>query len=297
MKEQRLIRLSWIVFVHAALLSGESIAIELLTTRLALSSLVIAGSSIMIAGAALLAISASTDRQKTIQIFYSWKYLIPASVLVAIGVYFWYDSVTNVGASKEGLLAGPLEVVVILILARSFLKEKLKKFQTIGATIALVGFFATVFSAKSLELLLTWGDLEAIISAIVLAIGIIIITKLTKKYSALQVTGASLFVSGIVLGVILWITAPVIAPIDWTYLLAFSLLPLLASYTYVVGLARIGASMTSTIGSFYILITVLFQLVLLTFGVEVLLPSNIPLAVLGGALGIFGVYLIHRTGN
>lgn len=285
------------MFVHAALLSIESIAIELLTTHMGLSPLVIAGSSIMIAGAALLAISATTEKQKTIAIFRSWKYLIPASVFVAIGVYFWYDSVTNVGASKEGLLAGPLEVVVILILARSVLKEKLQKFQTAGAIIALVGFFATIMSADSVSHLLTWGDLEAVISAIVFGIGIILVTKLTKNHSALQVTGASLFISGIFLGAILLTTAPIISPLDWAVIIAFSLLPLSAAYTYVVGLKRIGASMTSTIGSFSILLTVLFQLAVLMFGIDVLLPSNIPLAILGGALGILGIYLVHRKRN
>ena len=119
-----MIRLSWVVFVHAALLSIESIAIELLTVKLGLPPLVVAGNSIMIAGAVLLAVSATTKKQETASVFRSWKYLIPASILLAIGVYFWYDSVASIGASKEGLLAGPLEVVVILILAKSIAKRR-----------------------------------------------------------------------------------------------------------------------------------------------------------------------------
>ncbi|HKU49591.1 MAG TPA: hypothetical protein VJP79_06550, partial [Nitrososphaera sp.] len=109
-----MIRLSWVVFIHAALISMESVLIELLTSRLGLAPLVIAGSSIMIAGAALIAISIFIQRQKTASIFRAWKYLIPASILLSAGIFFWYDSVTNVGASKEGLLAGPLEVIIIL---------------------------------------------------------------------------------------------------------------------------------------------------------------------------------------
>jgi hypothetical protein len=81
---------------------------------------------------------------------------------------------------------------------------------------------------------------------------------------------------------------------DLSYVLAFSLLPLLAAYTYVVGLGRIGASMTSVIASFSILLTILFQLVLLELGVDAVLPSNVPLAVVGGVLGVLGIYLIHR---
>ncbi|HEV8386631.1 MAG TPA: DMT family transporter [Nitrososphaera sp.] len=292
-----MIRLSWVVFVYAVLLSAESIVIELLTTRLALSPLVIAGNSIMIAGAALLAVSASTNKQETISIFRAWKYLVPASVLIAIGVYFWYDSVTNVGASKEGLLSGPLEVVVILILARLLLSERLGRVQSVGAIIALLGFFAAVLSAGSVELLLTWGDAEAVLSAVSFGTGIIFVTKLTKKHSALQVTGASLFISGLVLAAILWTSSPTIDASDWTILLAFSILPLAAALTYVNGLARIGASMTSVIGSFSILLTMFFQLGLLIFDINVILPSNIPLAALGGSLGIIGIYLIHRKGN
>lgn len=77
----------------------------------------------------------------------------------------------------------------------------------------------------------------------------------------------------------------------------FSLLPLSAALTYVIGLSRIGASLTSTIASFSILLTVVFQLALLTLDVQVILPANIPLAVAGGALRVFGIYLIHRTNN
>jgi len=292
-----LIRLSWVVFVHAVLLSAESIVIELLTTRLALSPLVIAGNSIMIAGAVLIAVSAATNKKETISIFRAWKYLVPASILIAIGVYFWYDSVTNVGASKEGLLAGPLEVVVILILARVLLSERFGRIQTAGAATALLGFFAAVLSAGSVELLLTWGDVEAVLSAVSFGTGIIFVTRLTRKHSALQVTGASLFISGLVLAAILWTSAPTIAASDWTILLAFSILPLAAALTYVYGLARIGASMTSVIGSFSILLTILFQVGLLIFDIDVILPSNIPLAVLGGSLGILGIYLVHRKGN
>lgn len=292
-----MIRLSWVVFVHAVLLSAESIVIELLTTRLALSPLVIAGNSIMMAGAVLIAISAATNKKETISIFRAWKSLVPASILIAIGVYFWYDSVTNVGASKEGLLAGPLEVVVILILARLLLSERLGRVQTAGAATALLGFFAAVLSAGSVELLLTWGDVEAVLSAVSFGTGIIFVTRLTRKHSALQVTGASLFISGLVLAAILWTSAPTISASDWTIPLAFSLLPLAAALTYITGLARIGASMTAVIGSFSILLTILFQVGLLIFDIDVILPSNIPLAVLGGSLGILGIYLIHRKGN
>ncbi|HKX81766.1 MAG TPA: DMT family transporter [Nitrososphaera sp.] len=289
-----MIRLSWVVFVHAILLSFESILIEVLTTQLSLAPLVIAGNSIMIAGAALLAISAARGKSLNITIFRAWRILLPASALLAVGVFAWYDSVTYIGASKEGLLSGPLEVVVIIMLARLVLKERLSRPQAAGATIALAGFFATIVSAGSLDLLFTWGDVEAIISAMAFGTGIIMITRLAKNYSALEITGASLLISGVILAAAMWSSAPLISLSDWAVILGFSLLPLFAAYTYVVGLARIGASATSIIGSFSILLTVVFQLGLVILGAAAILPANIPLAITGGALGIFGIYLIHR---
>jgi drug/metabolite transporter (DMT)-like permease len=286
-----------VVFFHAVLLSAESIAIELLTTRLSLSPLAVAGNSILIAGAALLAITAATNKRETMSVFREWKVLVPASILVALGVYFWYDAVEGIGASKEGLLSGPLEVVVILVLARVILKERLGRVQTAGAIIALLGFFATVLSAGRVELLFTWGDAEAVLSALSFATGIIFLTRLTAKYSALPLTGASLFISGLILAAVLWTSAPVITADNWIVLSGFSLLPLAAALTYVVGLARIGASMTSVIGSFSILLTILFQLALLSFDIDVILPSNVPLAIAGGTLGVLGIFLIHQKRN
>jgi len=271
----------------------------MLTAQLQLEPLVIAANSIPVAGAALLLITLGSEKKKqAFAVFRQWKYLLSGSVLLAIGVFAWYDSVRNVGASKEGLLAGPLETIVILFLARVALQEKLNRAQLTGVMIALGGFFATVMSAGNAQLLITWGDIEAMLSAVAFASGIIFITKLAKTYSALQITGSSLFTSGIVLAVVLWATsAQAIQPPDWTVLTLFSLLPLSAALTYVIGLSRIGASLTSTIASFSILLTVVIQLALLALDVQVILPANMPMAVAGGALGVFGIYLIHRTNN
>jgi drug/metabolite transporter (DMT)-like permease len=152
-------------------------------------------------------------------------------------------------------------------------------------------------SGFDVQLLVTFGDMEAMLSAAAFGSGIIFITKLAKTHSPQAVTGSSLFISGLILAMILWTTrAPeMIAATDWAALLLFSLLPLTAALTYIVGLSRIGASLTSIIGSFSILLTVVFQLALLWLNVEVMLPTNVPLSVAGGVMGVFGIYLIHRT--
>ena len=292
-----MIRLSWVVFLYAVLLSVESIVIELLTIQLGISALVIAGNSILIAGVALIAISIGKERKQTVAVFRSWKYLVPASALLAVGVYTWYDSVTRVGASKEGLIAGPVEVIVIIILARIFIGERLGRMRTLGAVVALAGFFAAVASAGTAELILTLGDIEALVSAVCFGAGIILVTKLTANHPALAVTGVSTFLCGAILASALWSTLPTMGLMEWFAVLAFSVLPVGAAYTYIVGLARIGASMTATIASFSILLTLLFQIFMALVGFPAMLPHNIPLAISGGSLGVLGIYLIHRKGD
>ena len=295
----RLIRKSWIVFVQAITLSFESIMVELLTEIHGISSLLVAGISIPFAGATLLLIS--TVLSKKITVFNSWKLLLVGSIFLATAVFLWYDSVTRVGASKEGLLAGPLETVIVLILAWLLLKEKLRKIQLVGVIIALSGFFATV-SSRSFDLssilpfVITFGDFEAILSAFAFAGGVIAMTRLVKRHTSIEVTGASLLISGLILATILILSTsqtsiPTIP--EWIYLISFSLLPLAAALLYVVGLNRIGASLTSTIASSNILFTLLLQLLFKGLGVKSNLPENILLAVIGGALGLFGIYLIH----
>ncbi|HXP51176.1 MAG TPA: EamA family transporter, partial [Bacteroidia bacterium] len=121
---------SWIVFVQAIVLSFESIVVEFLTEIHGISSLLVAGIGIPLAGMTLLFIS--TVLSKKITVFKSWKLLLLASVFIAAAVFLWYDSISRVGASKEGLLAGPLETIIVLILAWLLLKEKLRKIQLVG---------------------------------------------------------------------------------------------------------------------------------------------------------------------
>jgi drug/metabolite transporter (DMT)-like permease len=295
----RLIRKSWIVFVQAITLSFESIMVELLTEIPGISSLLVAGISIPFAGATLLLISAVLS--KKITVFNSWKLLLVGSIFLAAAVFLWYDSVTRVGASKEGLLAGPLETIVVLILAWLLLEEKLRKIQLVGVIIALLGFFATV-SSRSLDLssilpfVITFGDFEAILSAFAFAGGVIAMTRLVKRHTSIEVAGASLLISGLILATILILSTsetsiPTIP--EWIYLISFSLLPLAAALLYVVGLNRIGASLTSTIASSNILFTLFLQLLFKGLGVKSILPENILLALIGGALGLFGIYLVH----
>jgi len=295
-KDYCLLIRTWIVFLHAVLLSIESIVVEILAIRMRIDPLVIAAVSIPIAGSFLLALSFASEKKRAFAVFLSWRYLFPGSILVAAGVFAWYDSVHRVGASKEGLLAGPLETVVIVLIAMAVLNEKLTRLQIVGVITALTGFFAIVTSGGG-QSAISFGDIEAIMSALAFGGGIIFLTQLTKNHSSITVTGSSLFLSGLILAAISAgsSSAAVITPAGWMALMLFSILPLCAALTYVVGLSRIGASLTSVIGSFSIILTLIFQLVMHWLNVQVVLPDNILLAMTGGILGVIGIYVIHKS--
>jgi drug/metabolite transporter (DMT)-like permease len=325
---------SWIVFVYAFAISVESIIIEYLTTSfLQFSPIMLSATSITLAGIMLLIVAAFFfKRNKEIPILFtkSWKILILASSSLALGIFTWYDSINRIGASKEALIAGPIEIVIIVVLARIFLNERLNRFQTIGIGIGLMGFFmalasdvdivfsnnngvnTTLTSVSSLLSIISFGDIEAILSALGFAIGVLFLSKLILNYSSIEVAGASMFTSGLLLagilvvGLFFYNTVPLISSphelaltrqasliVIVIILLLFSLIPFIGSLSYSSGLGRIGASLTATIGSSSILITMVIQMMLKELGFASHLPQNIYLAFLGGVTGFLGVYLIH----
>ena len=287
---------SWVVFANAFVLSIETIFIESLTVSLKIPPLVIAANSIPIAGGMLLFIIHFSLKKK-ITIFRSWKYLVPASIFIALGIIMWYDSVSRIGASKESTLTGPIEAIGVLLMAWYFLKERLSRLQLFGALIAILGFFAALGSEDFTDLSINWfdlGDIEATISALAFASAIIFLTKLTGIYSSIEVAGASLLISGLILAIFQWIYYPIIPSAgEWPFLLLYSLLPMIGAFLYAASLKKVGASITSTVASSANLITVCIQLILREFGFRVILPENIFLLALGGILAIIGISLIH----
>jgi drug/metabolite transporter (DMT)-like permease len=325
-----LIRKSWVVFIYAITISIESILIEFLTTTfLQIPPIMISAISITLAGIMLLLTAAFLMKKKGISALFSksWKNLFLACFLLAVGVFTWYDSISRIGASKEVLIAGPLEIVVIVVLAQIFLNEKLNRIQIIGIVLALIGFCMAVASDASSGVLddsiktesimspstiITFGDVEAILSAFGFAIGVLFLTKLVSMHSSIEVAGSSMLVAGLILvgfmvgflhdfldrssaGGVLFQQQPLTTTI--ILLILFSLVPFIGSLCYSTGLSRIGASITATIGSSSILITILIQIVLKELGIMTNLPENIFLAILGGVLGFFGIYVIHMHNN
>ncbi|HET7390428.1 MAG TPA: hypothetical protein VFJ51_06360 [Nitrososphaeraceae archaeon] len=169
----------------------------------------------------------------------------------------------------------------------------------------------TFTSVPSLLSIISFGDIEAILSALGFAIGVLFLSKLILKYSSIEVAGASMFTSGLLLagilvvGLFFYNKIPLTSPdelslprqpsliVTVTILFLFSLIPFIGSLSYSSGLGRIGASLTATIGSSSILITIVIQIMLKELGFASHLPENIYLAFLGGVIGFLGIYIIH----
>ena len=195
-----LLRRSWIVFVYAITISIESILIEFLTTTfLQITPIMLSAISITLAGMMLSLVALFLMKRKGIfRLFLkSWKDLIFASFFLAVGIFTWYDSINRIGASKELLIAGPLEIVIIVVLARVFLNEKLDRIQAGGIVLALIGFIISLVSDIGTDVLdgtqtvvkstlVTFGDIEAILSAFGFGIGVLFLTKLLTLHSPIE---------------------------------------------------------------------------------------------------------------
>jgi drug/metabolite transporter (DMT)-like permease len=318
-----LILRSWPVFIYALSISIESILIEPLTTTLSIPPIVISAVSITVAGILLLLTSTllyrgnkiTTGVSRTGLIFSkSKRNLLYASVSLAIGILSWYDSISRVGASKEMLLASPLEIILIVILAYVFLRERLDKIQVIGIGVAIIGFFLAVISDINYNnsdlrySVVTFGDIEAIVSAFGFATGVLFLTKLVSIHSPLEVAGSSLFVSGLILiGLLVAFvsifqqqTFPyieismLISPVVIIALSLFAWLPFVGAFSYSVGLSRLGAALTGTIGSSSIFLTLALQVALNESGeLYSNLPQNLLLAAFGSMIGFIGIFVIH----
>lgn len=327
--------------MYALALSIESVIIEYLTIYFVrISPIVLSSLSITLSGIMLLSVACiiTKNYKDLLKIFTkSWKSLLMASLSLSLGIFTWYDSINRIGASKEALIAGPIEIILIVILARVFLNERLNKFQIIGICVGSLGFFLSLASDLSIDdinkvnlsnsigeininspppailSLVSFGDLEAILSAVGFAAGVLFLGKLVKKHSSIHVAGASMFVSGLILVVFMVLVllhdtmSTTMQDLDESpsqieslsihrnivILFLFSLIPFIGSLSYVIGLRRIGASLTTTIGSSNLVIIFIIQIILKELGYPSHLPENIFLATFGCIMGFLGIFVIH----
>ncbi len=329
--------------MYALALSLESIIIEYLTIYFVrISPIVLSSLSITLSGIMLLSVACIINKtyKDLLNIFTkSWKSLLVASLSLSLGIFGWYDSINRIGASKEALIAGPIEIILIIILARVFLKEQLNKFQIIGICIGSLGFFLSLASDLSIDniykanlwnqiweininsplpailSLVSFGDLEAIFSAVGFAVGVLFLGRLVIKHSSIHVAGASMFVSGLILVAFMIMALSYNTLFTTTQymgespsqiellsvhrniviLFLFSLIPFVGSLSYVIGLRRIGASLTATIGSSNLVIIFIIQIILKELGHPSHLPENMFIATFGCIMGFLGIFVIHMS--
>jgi hypothetical protein len=84
-------------------------------------------------------------------------------------------------------------------------------------------------------------------------------------------------------------------PRNMIILFLFSLIPFIGSLSYVIGLCRIGASLTATIGSSNLVMIFIIQIILKELGYPSHLPGNIFSATFGCIMGFLGMFIIHTS--
>jgi drug/metabolite transporter (DMT)-like permease len=314
-----MLKYSFIVFAHAILLSFESIFAEFIQNSLQVSVITITSISLPISGGMLLLIHFTSKRNNrndnnTIinilknYICKNYRQLFPAAIFLSIGIFTWYDAASRIGASKDGLIAGALEITIVLFLAHLILKERLTRTQIFGVFLAIIGFFITISIGNNtnntgLINYFSLGDFESIISAICFATSYLFTAKLVKNDSPIKVTGLLLLLSGLVFivisSLIFTITKNSVFSFeglnvqDLWILFLFSFVPLFSALFYNIGLKKLGASITSILASSTIILTVIFQILFTLMGHAMILPLNISMAILGGSIGILGIIIIH----
>ena len=303
-----MLRYSWIVFAHAILLSFESIWAEFIQNSLEISAITITSICMPISGGILLLIYFASKRNDNniINIFENYKQLFPAAILLSIGIFTWYDSASRIGASKDGIIAGALEITIVLFLAHLVLKERLTKTQLFGVFLSIIGFFITISIGSHTGSSISYfslGDFESIVSAICMAFSYLFTIKLVKNNSPIKITGFLFFLSGLLFIVISCVIFTVTKNSVYSFeglsieklyiLMLFSFIPLSSALFYNIGMKRLGASITSILASSTIILTIIFQVFLNVVGYAMILPLNTSMAILGGSIGIIGIYIIH----
>ena len=320
-----MLKYSFIVFAHAILLSFESIFAEFIQNSLQVSVITIISISLPISGGILLLIHFTSNRNNNRNvidddnniiiinivknsIFKNFRQLFPAAIFLSIGIFTWYDAASRIGASKDGLIAGALEITIVLFLAHLILKERLTRTQIFGVFLAIIGFFITISlgnntgSSSSINYF-SLGDFESIISAICFASSYLFTAKLVKNDSPIKITGLLLFLSGLAFIIISFVIFTVTKNTIFSFeglnieelwiLFLFSFVPLSSALFYNIGLKNLGASITSILASSTIILTIIFQVFLTMMGHAMILPLNISMAILGGSIGIIGIFIIH----
>jgi len=291
----------YIVLLSALVVAVETVAVEGAIKIADLSSFIVSAVPPLVGGAILMGLNPKgTSRFASSLTPKGWLKMCVLCGFVAGGVFLWFDAVGRIGASKEAILGGgSSEVLFIVLLSAVFLSERLKKWEAVGSVLVMAGVFIVLADLDTLSLSIGLGELEAILSSLLLGISVVMTTALLKTkdlgpFSCIELllTGAFLLIIGVATGLIEWEGF-----VGMIILGLIGVLPALGMVMYNAGLPRIGASLTSVLFALTGIMTVAVQLVVLLLfpDADIELPSSVPLALLGGAVAFAGVYLLNSN--
>ena len=289
-----------VVLASALIVAFESVAIEGALKIADLNIYLVSSLPSIIGGAILLGLSPERSSRCVRELgARAWGNMTILCVIAAAGVFLWFDAVGRIGASKEAILGGgSSEVLFVVILSAVFLSERLRRWEIVGSILIVLGVFLVLANADSLSLGFGLGETEAILSSLLLASSIVMVTALLRTNDLTALSGLELLISGTMLilfgsalGLIVWPDANGVL-----LLVALGAFPAVGLLTYNAGLPKIGASLTSVLFALNGVITVGVQLLVLLIypDADIKLPNVLSLAILGGFVAFIGVYLINR---
>jgi drug/metabolite transporter (DMT)-like permease len=287
-----------IILFSALVVGYESVAVELALNTLSLDIFLIGSMPAIIAGFIMIVMYP----RPTVKVVKAlnrreWVFLTLLSVFAAVGVILWYDAVGQIGAGKEAILGGgSSEVLFVMILSAIFLGERLKRWEVFGSALIIIGVLLVLIEKESFTLSLGQGEMEAIVSSFFLGTSAVMIARMLRDYDVLPVSAIELVFSGILLLAIGVAMYPIVWPdaAGWLVMVALGIFPALCITTYYAGLKGIGASITSVLFSLSGILTVVAQISILLFmPLDIQLPKNLILALIGGAIAVVGVYILN----
>lgn len=289
-----------IVLLSALFVGYEAVSVEIALKAAFLDVFLVASMPAIIGGLILIAFTPrKTIRMTTEFTRREWLLFLFLSTVATVGVLLWYDSVEQIGASKEAILGGgSSEVLFVVILSAIFLGERLNRWEIFGSFLILMGVFLVLVNRDTLALTLGRGEIEAIVSSFFLGSSVIMVAKMLRNHPVIPFSGLELLLSGVILLIVAVIITPVVWPdaAGWILLITLGIFPAFAISTYYAGLQGIGASITSVLFALSGMLTIVAQLSLVIFVPNVLkFPENIVLALIGGVIAFIGIYLIERN--
>lgn len=292
-----------IVLMSALIVGFESVAIEGALNTAGINLYLVSSIPLISGGIILMLISpASTTKLAKDLGRRGWLWMTALCALGAMGAFLWFDAVGRIGASKEAILGGgSSEVLFIVVLSAVFLRERLRKLEAFGSILVLVGVFVVLANTETVSLSIGRGEIEAIVSSLLLAGAVVITTYLLWSHDLTPFSGVQLVYSGILVISVGAIAGLVTMPdvTGWMILVGIGVFPAVGLWTYNAGLPKIGASLTSVLFALSGVMTVGVQLLVLLIypHADLKLPQSVPLAVIGGMVAVGGVYLLNLKGK